>query len=123
MDYLAFTARLLAATSPLVPQRAWLGRLALVVPGPAATRWLLVADVVCLVAIALRSRRPLLAVSVSLGLGFLVLNVFGMAVTDFYLGLALFHFAVGIGAVALLPRARWLGALLVGLALTLGILT
>ncbi|SRR6266849_8933063 len=49
---------LLASVQPLTPQRGWLERFALVVPGPQATRWLLVADVACLVGLGLRARRP-----------------------------------------------------------------
>lgn len=107
----------------LTPQRVWLERLALVVPGPAATRWLLVADAACLVALGLSSRRPLLGVSLGLGAGFLVLNVLGMALTDFYLALALFHLVVGIGTAALARRTRWLGVALIVLALAFGALT
>jgi len=44
---------LLASVQPLTPQRGWLERFALVVPGPQATRWLLVADVACLVGLGL----------------------------------------------------------------------
>jgi hypothetical protein len=117
---------LLAPAAPLAqltPQRAWLERLALIVPGAAATRWLLVADALCLVAIGLAARQPLLAVPLALGVGFAVLNALGMVVTDFYLGLALFHLAVGAGAAVLLPRRRWVGAAMVALALALGALT
>ena len=114
----------LATTEPhLTPQRAWLERLALLVPANGATRWLLVADAVCLIALGLASRRPVLGVPLALGAGFLALNVLGMAVTDFYLGLALFHLGVGLMAMLALRRARWLGAVAVGLALILGVLT
>ena len=114
---------LLASLPPLTPQRAWLERLAFVVPGPAATRWLLVADAACLIALGLCSRHPWLGVPLALGAGFLVLNVLGMALTDFYLGLALFHLVVGIGTAVVARRTRWLGVALVVLALTLGVLT
>ena len=115
---------ILASTGPpLTPQRAWLDRLAVLVPGNAATRWLLIADAVCLIALGYASRRPLVGVPLALGAGFLGFNVLGMVVTDFYLGLALFHLGVGLTAMLALRRARWLGAVAVGLALLLGVLT
>ncbi len=76
---------LLASLPVSTPQRWWLERLAMLVPGSAATRWLLVADAVCLVAVGLASRRPLLGIPLALGAGFLALNVLGMVLTDFYL--------------------------------------
>ena len=109
--------------SALTPQRMWLERLALIVPGPAATRWLLVADTVCLIAIALASRHPRLAIPVSLGIGFLILNVIGMLLNDFHLGLALFHYLVATAALVSGGRARWLGRLVLVVALALGVLT
>ena len=108
---------------PLTPGRLWLERLAVVVPGSTATRWLLVADVACLVAIGLASRRPLVGIPVALGAGFLVLNVLGIVLTDFYLGLALFHLVVGIGTAVSARRTLWLGVALVALSLTLGLVT
>ena len=115
---------ILATAEPhLTPQRAWLDRLAVLVPGNGATRWLLVADAVCLIALGLAGRRPVLGVPLALGAGFLALNVLGMVVTDFYLGLALFHVGVGLTALLAPGRARWLGAAAVGLALLLGVLT
>jgi hypothetical protein len=110
---------LLAGTAP----RAWLDRLAILVPAPAATRWLLIADVACLVALGLATGRPGLGVPLMLGAGFVALNGLGMAVTDFYLGLALFHLAVGIAVVLLARRARWLGLATLALTLGLGVLT
>ena len=114
---------LLASLQLATPPRPWLERLAFVVPGPAATRWLLVADAACLVAVGLSSRHPWFCVPLALGAGFLALNVLGMALTDFYLGLALFHLVVGIGTAVVARRTRWLGVTLVVLALTLGVLT
>lgn len=105
-----------------IPARVWLERLALVVPGPAATRWLLLADLLCLVALGLALRAPRIAIPVALGTGFLALNVLAMLLNDFFLGLALFHLVVGTAAL-LLRRARWLGAATLVLALTLGVLT
>jgi len=114
----------LATTEPhLTPQRAWLERLAVLVPANGPTRWLLVPDVVCLIALGLASRRPLLGVPLALGAGFLALNVLGMVMTDFYLGLALFHPAVGITTLLALRHARWVGAATLGLALLVGVLT
>ena len=43
--------------------------------------------------------------------------------TDFYLGLALCHFVVGIATLVSTRRARWLGAAVVIAALALGVLT
>ena len=111
---------LLAAA--LTPQRAWLERLALAVPGPSASRWLLCADAVCLIALGLRTRRPVLGVPLALGAGFLVLNVLGMGLTEFYLALAAFHLLVAVVTLVFVPR-RWLGAAALALALLLGAAT
>lgn len=111
------------AADPLVPQRAWLDALAAVVPGSTATRWLLLADVACLVVMALTSRRPWLATPIALVLGFLALNTLALLLTDFYLGLAMFHIAVAISTIVALRRTRWLGAAALALSLCLGILT
>ncbi len=114
----------LAALAPdLVPPRIWLDRLVFLIPGSAATRWLLLTDIVCLVAMGRATGRPRVGVTVALVAGFVALNLAGMAVTDFYLGLALFHVAVGAAAAVSLRRARWLGVALVVLAVALGILT
>lgn len=114
---------LLASVQPLTSQRGWLDRLALVVPGPRATRWLLLADVACLVALGLVARRPLVGVPVALGAGFFALIALGMALTDFYLGLAAFHLGVGMTTSLFARRGRWLGIVLILLALVLGALT
>src|SRR5215475_4868649 len=112
-----------ASEHALTQQRAWLDRLALIVPASGATRWLLVADLACLIAIGLATRRPGLGLPLALGVGFLVLNALGMALTDFYLGLAFFHLVVGIAAAVFAGRARWVGFAALALALALGILT
>lgn len=112
-----------ALTPDLVPPRMWVDRLALFVPGSAATRWLLLADILCLAAMGWALRWRLLGVPVVLGAGFIALNLVGMAVTDFYVGLALFHLAVGVIASIVLPSARWAGVALVVFALVLGVLT
>ena len=46
-----------------------------------------------------------------------------MALTDFYLGLTVFHLLVGLVATLTLSRARWLGAVTLGLVLVLGLVT
>lgn len=112
-----------AAERYLTPQRAWLDRLGLIVPSSGATRWLLVADLACLVAVGLATRRPWLGTSLALASGLLVVTGLGMVLTDFYLGLALFHLAAGLTALVFAGRVRWLGALTLGLALALGVLT
>ena len=45
------------------------------------------------------------------------------SLTDFYLGLTVFHLLVGLVAMLTLSRARWLGAVTLGLVLVLGFLT
>lgn len=101
----------------------WLERLAIIVPATAATRWLLLVDVVCLVALGFVARRPAIAIPLALGVGFLALNVLGMLMTDFFVGLALFHPAVGLVTLLALRRARWLGAATLALSLALGVVT
>jgi hypothetical protein len=105
-----------------VPTRVWVERLALVTPGPAATRWLLLGDLVCLILVGRAARWPSLGVAVAVGVGFVGLNLVSMAVRDFYLGLALFHLAVGVAAATLGPT-RWAGLALVAVALVLGLVT
>ena len=114
----------LAAVSAaaLTPQRAWLESLALAVPSPSASRWLLIADAVCLVALGLRTRQPALGVPLALGVGFVALNLLGMGFTDFFIGLAAFHFFTGVITVVFVPR-RWLGATALALTLVLGVAT
>src|SRR5881397_385767 len=97
----------LAAAEPyLTSQRAWLDRLAVVVPAPAATRWLLVADLACLIALGLATHRRALGIPLTLAAGFIVLNLL-----------------VGLVAMLTLSRARWLGAVTLGLVLVLGLVT
>ena len=93
------------------------------VPGTAATRWLLIADLVCLIAIGLAARQPFIALPLVLGSGFLALNILGMVTLDFFLGLALFHLAVGLVTLVTLRRARWLGASALALSFAVGALT
>jgi len=113
----------LAADRNLVPQRMWLDRLALMIPGPTATRWLLLADAACLVAVGAGMRLPVVAVPAALAVGFVVLNALGMLLTDFYLGLSVFHLVVGIITILHGRRTRWLGGVVLGLAVLLGVLT
>ena len=120
---LALLSAPLAVAPDLVPLRIWLDRVAFLIPGSAATRWLLLTDIVCLVAMGCATRRPSVGIPVALAVGFVALNLAGMAVTDFYLGLALFHGAVGVAAAVSLGRARWMGIAQVVLAVMLGILT
>jgi len=115
---------LFAALGPdLVPPRIWLHRLGFMIPSSAATRWLLLTDIACLVILGRATGWPRVGVPVVLGVGFVALNLVSMAVTDFYLGLALFHLAVAVAAVVGLRSARWLGMAQVALAVTLGIVT
>lgn len=114
---------LAAAERSLTPQRIWLERLAPLVPAEAATHWLLLADLACLIVMGLATPAPLVGVPVAVIAGFLLLNGLGMAVTDFYLGLAVFHVLVGAGAALCVPRARWVGAATLTAALLLGVLT
>jgi hypothetical protein len=107
----------------LTAQRIWLERLALIIPGPVATRWLLIADAVCLTAIGLASGRPRIWVPMALAVGFVGVNVAGMVLTDFYLGLAVFHLAAGSAAIVFARRWRWVGLTALCLTLALGILT
>lgn len=107
----------------LVQSRVWLDRFAFLVPGGAATRWLLLVDLACLVALGAATRWWWAGVPAAVVAGFLVLNLAGMALTDFYLGLAVFHLAVGLATAVLVPGGRWLGVALVALTLGLGVLT
>jgi len=107
----------------LVPVRVWLDRLTYLVPGAAATRWLLLADLACLVALGAATRWRWAGVPAAVMAGFLALNLLGMALTDFYLGLAVFHLAVGLATAVLVPGGRWMGVALVAMALGLGVLT
>ena len=113
----------LLAADPLVPQRTWLDALALAVPGPTATRWLLLCDVACLVALAVARRRGWLAGPISLIVGFTALNALGVVLGDFYLALAAFHLGVAVTTLVLLRSARWAGGAALALAVVLGILT
>jgi hypothetical protein len=120
---LGFARLATAATDYLTPSRLWLDRFALIIPAPVATRWLLIADAACLVAVGLASRRPRVAVPLALGLGFLALNVAGMVLNDFYLGLAVVHLAAGVAAVLLAGRWRPVGVVALCLGLLLAVLT
>ncbi len=105
------------------PGRYWLEGLDWIVPGPGVTRWLLLVDGAVLLLVAARLRRPLVAAGLAIGGGFLALNVLGMLLTDFFLGLAAFHVLVGIVGLLAAGRARWAGAVQLALTLALGVLT
>ena len=68
-------------------------------------------------------RAPLVAVPAALAVGFVVLNALGMALTDFYLGLSVFHLVVGITTIVCARRGRWLGGVVLGLAVLFGVFT
>ena len=114
---------LAALPREVVPVRVWLDRFAFLVPGDAATRWLLLPDLACLVALGASTRWRWAGVPAAVVAGFLALNLVGMALTDFYLGLAVFHLAVGLATAVLVPGGRWMGVALVALTLGLGVLT
>lgn len=107
----------------LTPQRAWLDHLALLVPSSTVTRWLLVADLACLVALGARSARPAVGIPVAVGAGFLALNVLGLLLTEFFLALAAFHVIVGTATAVFAGGWRWLGGTTVLLAVGAGVLT
>lgn len=113
----------LLGADPLTAQRAWLAALAVVIPGTTATRWLLLADGVCLIVVALAVTRPVIAVPMAFVGGFAALNVLGIVLTDFYLALAVFHVVAALTALLVLRRRRWLGAASLALTLVLGLLT
>lgn len=112
-----------ALSYEVVPARVWLERLAPFIPGGTATRWLLLADLACLVAVGAATRWVWAGVPAVVVAGFLALNLAAMAFTDFYLGLAVFHLAVGVTAAFLARGGWWLGVALVVLTLGLGALT
>lgn len=105
------------------PGRYWLERLAGVVPGPGATRWLLLADLLVLVLVGARQRHRVLGALAAVGAGFAAVNVLGLVLTDFFLALAVFHLATGVAGMVAAGAARWAGAALLGLTLALGALT
>jgi hypothetical protein len=105
------------------PGRYWLEGLGALVPAPGASRALLLADTVVILLAAAGRRHRALAAVIGLGAGLLVLNVVGMLLTDFFLGLAAFHVLVGMAALGGARRVRWAGAGLLALTLALGVLT
>jgi len=122
MPPLGLLASVAAFPVGLAPPRVWLDRLAFLVPGATATRWLLMADLVCLVALGTTARWPRVGIPAALGVGFLALNLVSMGVADFYLGLTLFHLGVGVTAV-FLRQTRWVGLAVIVLTLLLGVVT
>jgi hypothetical protein len=105
------------------PGRDWLDRLDWLVPGTAATRGLLLADLALIALIAARSRHRALAVVAAVGAAFLGLNMASMLLTDFYLGLASFHVLTALAGIAAAGHARVGGAALLALTLALGVIT
>jgi hypothetical protein len=93
------------------------------VPSPLATRWLLLADLAVITALAFRRRRPVVTLPAALAGAFLILNGLGMLLTDFFLGLLAFHLLTGGVALAARGRLRWFGAGLLALTLFLGFTT
>lgn len=107
----------------LTPQREWLDHLAIIVPAIVVTRWLLLLDAVCLVLLGFETGRPHLGVPIALAIGFLTLTILGMAVTEFVLGLALFHVTVTMTAALAIRRQRWFGVTALAVVLAAGIFT
>ncbi len=118
---------LLAAVTQIPPgapaSRYWLERVTGIVPGPSATRWLLLADLCVLVLIGVRRHHGVVGPLLAIGAGFLLINVLGLILTDFVLALALFHVMTGIAGILASGSARWAGAVLLVLTLGLGGLT
>jgi hypothetical protein len=83
----------------------------------------LLADLCVLVLIGASRRRAVLGAIVAVSAGFLLVNVLGLILTDFFLGLAMSHFAIGLAGLLVSGAARWAGAALVALSLALGGLT
>jgi len=110
-------------TLALTPQRAWLDDFAIIVPAPGATRWLLLLDAACLVLLGCETSHPRLGIPIALAAGFLILNALGMAVTEFFLGLALFHVTVTVTAALALRRRRRFGVMALAVVLAAGIFT
>lgn len=118
---------LLVAVTRIPPgapaSRYWLERLTGMVPGPSATRWLLLADLCVLVLIGVRRHHGVVGSLLAIGAGFLLVNVLGLILTDFFLGLAVFHVMTGVAGILASGPARWAGAVLLVLTLALGGLT
>ena len=114
---------IVALVPGLTLQRSWLERLAVIVPAERATRWLLLLDAACLILICLERRRPRLAVALVLTTAFLALNVLGIVLNDFFLGLAVFHLGVTATTALTLRRRRWFGITALLLVAALGVWT
>jgi hypothetical protein len=120
---LAVSQILAAVPAGAPPSRLWLESASWIVPAAWATRLLLAADLMVLVLLAFRQRRPLVMLPVALGAGFIVLNALAMILTDFFVGLLAFHLAIGATALVLGGRMRWAGAGLLVATLALGLST
>lgn len=121
MRSLLLAATAIPAGAP--PSRYWLESLSWAVPGPSITRWLLVADLLVLLSIAARFRQGPTGIVLAVGLGFFALNVISMILTDFFLGLAVFHGVTGLAGLLTAGPARWAGGTLLAITLVLGALT
>lgn len=116
-------AQALAAPAGAPPARLWFDSFPWLLPSPAASRWLLLADLTMIVTLAVRSRRPFIVMPVGFAGGFLALIGLGMLLTDFYLGILGFHILAGTVGVLALGPLRWMGGGLLALTLLLGIVT
>lgn len=116
-------ALILLVLHALTPQRAWLERLTPVVPSNTVTRWLLIADLACLVVLGAGARCRAIGIPAAVGAGFLVLNALGLLLTEFFLALAAFHLTVGVTTLLFAGGWRWLGGLTLLLAVVAGVLT
>lgn len=124
LDCLLALPVLAALTPPGAPQsRFWLDHMAALAPAGWATRSLLLGDILVLILMALRLPRPVIAVPVGLGGGFLALNALGMILTDFFLGLLAFHWLVAAAALCTRGLTRWAGVGLLAVTITLGLAT
>lgn len=116
-------AQALAAPVGAPPARLWAESLPWLLPSPAASRWLLLVDAAIIITLAIRSRRPLIAVPTGLAGGFLAVAGLGMLLTDFYLGIVGFHILTGAVGLLAAGALRWMGGGLLVLTLLLGTIT
>lgn len=111
------------AAHHLTAARAWIDQLWFIVPADDVTRWLLLLDAGCLTVMGLGLRHAIVGVPAVLVAGFIGLNVLAFALTDFILGLAVFHVGVAGTTLIALPARRWIGGIALALVLVLGALT
>ena len=101
----------------------WIEAWGWIIPGSVANRSLLLADLGILLLIGMQTKAPVIVTLTGIVLGFIVLTGLGLLLTDFYLGLTVFHVLVAGVGLLLLRRARWVSAGALGLLLLLGIMT